>query len=136
MEIEATSLQAAREEAKSRTPAGLQILSEQIVWYFVSLLPRTVKEVGATVEDALWKAQGQVKEGEKIISDERRLPSQEVIEVQALDEETARIQARKMIDSTSEIVEMRVKTQGKKGFWGIGRKKPNIYEAKSSNLRM
>lgn len=54
-------------------------------------------------------------------------PVYRTIDVEAFDEQTARGQAKVAMSSMETIVEIRLKTPGKKGILGLG-KKPNVYK--------
>lgn len=127
LEIEADSLEAAREEAKAKIPEGLHLLSEKIL---SDGKPKSAKGIAETVETAFEEARSKVPAGVKVIKEEELVsPSQNILEVQAFDQETARTLVKREIHKTQRIEEIRLKTLGKKGLLGIG-KTPNIYEAK------
>jgi len=126
MEIEATSLNAAREQAKANiTKKGLRIVSEKIL---SDGKEQTVNAVADSVSAAFEIARGKIPEGAQVLKEhEMILPSQKSMEVEAFDEKNARTLARQMVDSTARIETLTMKKIGKKGFLGIG-KKPHLYQ--------
>jgi hypothetical protein len=125
LEIEADSLQTARQQAKAKVPAGLFMLSETIL---SDGKQSTAKGVADSASAALEKARKDVPDGAEIVSEKELVPaSHRSIELEAFDEQAASLSAKKMIDSTARIEGILVKTEGKKGFLGMG-KKPNLYQ--------
>jgi hypothetical protein len=127
LEIESDSLEAARKEAKAKIPEGLHLLSEKIL---SDGKPKNVKGVAETIKAAFEEARSKLPAGAKVIKEEKLFsPSQNILEVQAFDQETATALVQREINQTQRIEEIRLKAPGKKGLLGIG-KRPNIYEAK------
>jgi hypothetical protein len=125
LEIEADSLQSARQQAKAQVPAGLYMLSETIL---CDGKESRVKAVADSASAALEKARKEVPEGAEIVSEKELVPaSHKSIEVEAFDEQAATSLAKQKIDSTARIEGIMVKTAGSKGFLGMG-KKPSLYQ--------
>jgi hypothetical protein len=125
IEAEAESLEEAREQVKSQIPQGLQLLSEKI---FSDGKPTTVKAAADTTEEAFAKAQNEVPANANVLGKEEiASPGQKVITVEAFDEQSARAQVESTLGDNDIIKAIKLKTQGKQGMLGIG-KKPNHYE--------
>lgn len=125
IEIEAETLEEAREQVKSQIPEGLHVLSEQVISDGKS---KTVKAVADTIESAFTKAQSEIPINAVIVEKkELTLPAQKAMAVDAFDEQSARMQAAIQIGKTETIKTLRLAMAGKKGFLGIG-KKPNQYQ--------
>jgi hypothetical protein len=127
LEIEADSLQTARQQAKAQVPAGLCMLSETIL---SDGKQSTAKGVADSASAALEKARKDVPDGAEIVSEKELVPtSHRSIEVEAFDEQAARLSAEKTIgwSWSAKIERVILKTEGKKGFLGMG-KKPNLYQ--------
>jgi len=95
----------------------------------VTLVPpdeiqRTVMSTGDILDEALEIAYGQLKEYEKIKSEQQSPPSNKIIQIKAFNVALAKAQ----VEGISKIIDIKLKIAGRKGFLGIG-KKPNIYEA-------
>jgi hypothetical protein len=65
-EIEAASLEEAREQVESQIPEGFYLLSEKVI---LDGKPKTVKAVADTIEAALIKAQGDIPANATILYD-------------------------------------------------------------------
>ena len=92
IEVEAESLEQAREQLKSQIPDGLYLLSEQV---FRDGKPGAVEIIAETAEEAFAKAQGEVPVGAEILEKkELSTPKQKVIPVEAFDEHSARLSAK------------------------------------------
>lgn len=126
LEIEADSLKAAWAEAEIKIPASFKLVSEEVL---SDGKRKNAEGVADTVEEAFKEARKKVPADAEILGEkERILPSKNILETQALDEETARSQMKKEIHKTGRIDNIRLKTPARKGFLGIG-KKLNTYEA-------
>ncbi len=125
LDIEANTLQEARNIIRSKMPQGYYLLSEKIL---SDGQPKSVRGIGETIEIACANAQNRVpNEAEIIDTKELTVPHQSTITVEAFDEQSAENQARQQIAEDATVKMIQVVTHGKKGFWGIGRK-PNTYE--------
>ena len=126
IEVTASSLEAAREQIRSRMPAGLQLLSETVI---SDGKPKTVRAAAETMEAALAKAQAEVPDGAEVIEKkETAVPEHKVVTVAAFDEQSAREDVNSGIPKTATLNALKLVKPGSKGFLGIG-KKPNQYEA-------
>lgn len=126
IEIEADSLNRAKQQVRSQIPAGLHLLSEKVISDGKS---KTVKAKAETTEEAFTKAQAKVpKDANVIKKEEITAPSHRVITIEAFDEQSARSQLKGQIGKTAIIKFIKLVGLGNKGFLGIG-KKPNQYEA-------
>ena len=130
LEIEAESLEEAREQLNSQMAERYDLLSEKII---SDGKPKTVNAVADTTEAAFAKAQGEIPDNADIL--ERRVlisPARKVITVDAFDkksaEASARFEARSQFDGDVVLQGLGLKATGRKGLLGIG-KKPNQYEA-------
>lgn len=130
VEVEAESLEKAREQIKSHVSQGLFILSEKVI---SDGKPRTVKGVAETMEVAYTKAHGEIPAHAEIL-EKRELvtPNRKVITVEAFDERgaesSARSQARQQLGRGAIVKSLKLRVAGRKGFLGLGAK-PNQYEA-------
>jgi len=92
IEVEAESLEEAREQVKSQIPDGLYLLSEQVI---SDGKPRTVEIIAETTEEAFAKAQGKVPVGAEILEKkELSTPQQKGIPVPAVVSVTYRTKAK------------------------------------------
>jgi hypothetical protein len=124
LEVEADSLEEAYSQAQAKVPEGLTILSREIL---SDGKQHSCKGSGETTEAALAEARSNVPEAAAIVQEtELQAPRYSVLEIQAFDEETARIQAKTEIEEGARIEKLEVKSEGKRGFLGIG-KQPNTY---------
>lgn len=126
IEIEAETLEEAREQIKSQIPESLRLLSEQVI---SDGKPKTVKAVGDTTEMAFAKAKSEVP-ANAVITEKKEVasPVQKTMTVEAFDEQSARTKLESQIGNTAVIKAIKLAMAGKKGFLGIGNK-PNRYEA-------
>jgi hypothetical protein len=130
IEVEAESLEEAREQVKSQIPEGLSLLSEQVI---SDGKPKTVKAFADTTEVAFAEAQSAMPSEAKVIErKEITVPEQKVITVEAFDEQSAETQAKlkaqKQFGEAVIVKRLKLTVTGKKGFLGIGGT-PNQYEA-------
>lgn len=125
IEVEADSLEEAREQLKSLIPEGLHILSEQVVSEGGL---KTAQAVAEITEEAFAKAQSEIPIN-AVVLEKRELtaPEEKVITVEAFDEQGANQEARRQIANTAIIRSHKLVLAGKKGLLGIG-KKSNQYE--------
>jgi len=133
IEVEADSLEEAREQLKSQIPDDYQVFSEQTV---SDGKPQTVKASGETIETALANAQGKIPSSADILEKKETAPEQKVIEItyEAFDEQSARSNAESEAKKRSDrlrwkmvtVQSVRLVAAGNRGFLGIG-KKPNQY---------
>jgi acyl carrier protein len=130
IEIEAESLEEAKEQVKSQTPKGFCVLSEQVI---ADGRPKTVQAVAETLEAAFAKAHSEIPDNANILEQkELALPERKVISVEASDETNAQssagLRAKQEFGSTAIVKSLRLIAAGSKGFLGIGAK-PDQYEA-------
>ena len=129
IEVEADSLEEARELLKSQVPEGLYLISEQVI---SDGSVQTIKAYADSVEAAFAKACSEVPEGAEIVKETKLAdPKREGFTVEAADEESARSvatsQASSRFGKEATVENLRLVAEGKKGFLGVGRK-PNQYE--------
>jgi hypothetical protein len=132
LDVEAESLDEAREKVKSQIPEGLILISEKII---SDGNPTTVEASAVDFEWAFKKAQQEFIPAGASILDQKEItmPGRKVILVEANDEQTARTQAKNQIGKTELFESIHLKTSGKAGFLGVG-KKPNQYECEIQQL--
>jgi hypothetical protein len=124
-EITADSLQAARDQARSRIPQGFYLLSERVL---SDGRPVALKEIAENSESAFAAARARVPAGAHIVAEkEIHAPELVTLRLSAESEDSARRQAESKKDKTSVIQTVSLATPGKRGFLGIGRT-PNQYE--------
>jgi predicted RNA-binding protein Jag len=126
IEVEADTLEEAREQLKSQVPKGFSVLTEQII---SDGKHQIAKASGDTTEAALAKAKSNIPNNADILEQkELSAPEQKVITLEAFDENIARSRARASQISKGEVIKsIKVVTPGSKGFLGIG-KRPNQYK--------
>ncbi len=126
IEIEADSLEEAREQMKSLTPEGFHLLSEQIIW---DGKPQTVQISADTIVAAFAKAETLIPVGAEILEKkELSAPEQKVIRVEAEDEDGIEMSAKRTYQIRgAKFKNIRLITPGSKGLLGLG-KKANLYE--------
>ena len=129
IEVEAGSLEEARELLKSQVPEGLYLISERVI---SDGSVQTIKAYADSTETAFAKARSEVPEGAEIVKETKHAdPKREGCTVEAADEESARSVATSQVSSRhgkeATVEDLRLVAEGKKGFLGIGRKKPNQY---------
>lgn len=127
IEVEAETLQEAREQTKSQIPEGFMLLSERVI---LDGKPKTVKAFADTIESAFAK-EGEIPSNAVIV--EKKIissPAKKVMTVESFDEQNARTQLESRIGKTEtiKVLSLTMTLAGKRGFLGIG-KKPNQYEA-------
>jgi len=125
IEVEADSLFDARKQVKSKVPEGFEIFSEKIL---SSGKSESIRAVADTVETAYNEALSRLPpevevEWKKVLT----APYRKNIVVEAFDEQTARMHVWKSLMKTARVENVNLIKQGKKGFFGRG-KKPNHYE--------
>lgn len=126
IDVEADSLEEARNEVMSQTPAGLQLLSETII---SDGKPGSFNGVAETIEAAFAKVQSEIPDDAFDLEKKELIaPARKVITVEAFDEDSATMEANRQIPENAVIESLKLTNSGRKGFLGIG-KKPNIYEA-------
>ena len=126
LEIQADSLEDARRQATEKIPAGLYLWSEEVL---ADGKPQIVTASAETEECALAAAAAKVPADTQTTSNSiRTTPSRRVVETEAWDEASAREQVERQFDDTARVEAVRLKTPGKPGFLGLGKKKA-VYEA-------
>ncbi len=129
VEIEAESLEEARNKIGSQIPEGFRQFSEEII---SDGKPRTVTAFGVTTEGAFKQALSQVPSGVSVSQKKEVVPPEHsIIIVEAFDEHTATSEAwRQACFAYGHRIVKSVKLliAGRRGFLGVG-KKPNKYEA-------
>lgn len=127
IEVEADSLEAARKQVKSQLPKGFHLISEEVV---SDGTLKTHKVYANTIKTAFQKALGDVPPDAEII--EKKVlsaPVEKTVTVEAFDEQSALAQAHLTYHTTWGIKGVTLRTPGKKGILGFG-KKPNYYDVK------
>jgi hypothetical protein len=127
IEAEADSLEDAKAQAKAKMPAGMEIISVNVL-SDGSL--KTIRCVAETVDKARIDARSKVpSNGLSITEKQIAEPRHEVIRVEAFDEQTAKSKVKEKLGDAPVIIKsIRVAVMGRKGFLGIGRQS-NQYEA-------
>jgi hypothetical protein len=127
IEIEAESLEAARQEAQARVPAGLSLISERIL---SDGKGGAEKGIADTEEAAFELARKKIPPGGKIV--EERIVTEaahKTLPIRAFDDEEAMGIVQRSISKAARVENLELKAAGRKGFLGVG-KKPHQYEAK------
>lgn len=124
-EINADSLQTARDQARARIPEGFYLLSERVL---SDGRPVILTESAEKSENAFAAAKARVPAGAHIVA-EREVQAPELVTLQLLaeNEASARKQSESKTDKTSALQTITLTIPGKKGFLGIGRT-PNQYD--------
>lgn len=123
IEIEAETLEEAREQIKSQIPEGLHLLSEQVV---SDGKPKTTKAQADTTEMAFAQARGAIPDNASILEEKvLSAPEQKVIKstIEAPDEQSAKTNSEWQMKEKGHPVtvrNVRLVVAGKKGFLGIG----------------
>jgi hypothetical protein len=126
LEIERESLEEARAEAKAKTPPGLFILSEKILF---NGKPRTIEESADTADEAAARARRKVPPDAKLVGEKVKTAAERrTVEVEAWDQAAAEEKIKEQIPGTNRIESIVLKAPGRKGVLGIG-KTPNTYSA-------
>jgi len=131
LEVEADSLDEARQQLKSQLPKGIAVLSEEIL---CNGRPRTVQGIGETGEEAIENARLKVPDGstvmkETVVRELRR----RTVEMVGYDEQGATRHAQWRLEDDAKgdpfrfenettIESISLKTAGRKGFFGWGRR--------------
>ncbi|TSA55577.1 hypothetical protein D4R42_05380 [bacterium] len=125
IEVEADSLFEARKQVKSKVPEGFEILSEKIL---SDGKIESIRAVADTIETAYEEALSRLPpEVEVVEKKELTAPMRKNVVAEAFDEQSAKAQIGKEISKTARVENVNLMKQGKKGFFGMG-KKPNRYE--------
>jgi hypothetical protein len=124
VEIQADSLEKARELINSKLPEGFSVISEHIVDYGK---PKSTKCYADTLDEAYNKALKKVKD--LVITKRKDVtkPELKTLTIEAFDEDNAKEKALKLNGKSAVIKNIQLISQGKKGFLGFN-KIPNIYE--------
>jgi len=127
VEVEADSLEEAREKVRSQIPEGLRLLSEEVV---SDGNPKTLHGVADTIEGAFEQGLSRIPPSASIVQKEVTVsPTVQTVTVEAFDEQTAMRLVEQRAPPYAKITGLVLKTQGRKGFLGIGKKRPDYYEA-------
>jgi hypothetical protein len=134
IEIEAETLEEARERVKSQIPEGFYLLSERII---SDGKPRTIEAVASTTEEAFTEAQRRLPADVTVLESERRIlstPDRTVIAVEAFDENSAKREAGLQANvgawwSTTKLIKnVKMTAVGKKRIpWCAGRHGHHVY---------
>jgi hypothetical protein len=127
IEVEANSLEEARQQLISQIPEGLHLLSEKVL---LDGKLRTLKATADTTEKAFVRAQSQIPHDVEIIEKKELTAAvRNVITVEAFDERNAEILDKRAYQPSKVVTVKSVKLaiRGSKGLFGIG-KKPHQYE--------
>ena len=127
IDVEAVSLEEARNQMMLQAPEGLQVLSETIL---SDGQPKFVGGYGVTMDAAFASAEKDLPPAAfDVERKEVSFPEQTSISVEANDEHSARYEVERDLPKwRAEIKSLTLAAAGRKGFLGIG-KKPNRYEA-------
>lgn len=120
IDVEAESIEEAREKAKSLTPSGGKWISEQVT---SDGKPQTVQCIADTVEDAFVSAQNEIPKSANIV--EKKVittPKTESIIIEGVDESSARWQIRSKYGNAASIKDVELLKKGSKGIFGVGAK--------------
>jgi hypothetical protein len=120
LEAEAASLSAARRILTQQLPAGMEMVTEQIL---CDGARQTIRETGTSVETAMAAARakmpvGSREEHDRVLSD----PQFEALQIEAFDEQSAWNTAQLSISPTKLIASVALETRGRAGFLGIARR--------------
>ena len=126
IEVEADSLEEARERIKSQIPADSQLLNEEVI---SSGTTRSIKGIADTTEAAFEKAQSKVPSSAETM-DKKVLvnPGRRTVKVEAFDEYNGMALLKPQLNKSVRVEKLILVSPGSKGFLGIG-KSPNSYEA-------
>jgi len=128
IQVEADSLEEAKKKLQAQVPRGFVVISTELLQ---EPIPKTTLTfLAVTMEEAFEAAELAMPANVEVI--EKKELSQLIdrtFDVEEFDEQAARSQAKTMMSDSETIVELTLKTPGKKGILGMGRK-PNIYEVK------
>lgn len=125
IEVEAETLEDARAEIKSKTPAGQMVLSERVI---SDGKPHTVHKSAKTMEEALRLARKEVPAEAKVIEEKKLEDAQAMTQtVEAFTEEEILTEIKILLGSKAKIKDKKQLVAPRKGFLGIG-KKPGSYE--------
>lgn len=125
LNAKADSIEEARKKISNQVPNGLSVLHEEVI---SDGKPKTQKGTAETVEAAFNKAIENVPDNATIL--EKCVlanPEEKHMMVQAFDEKTAKTEAEDKISESQFVLNVMLKTKGKKGFLGIGRQ-PDHFE--------
>ena len=126
LELEGESLEEVRAQAKAKTPPGQRVLSEKVL---SDGKTRTAEGLADTADEAAALARKKVPAGAGIVGEKLKVPAgRATVEVEAWDEAGAEANVKEKIPGTNRIESIVLKTEGRKGFLGIG-KIPNAYSA-------
>lgn len=129
VEIEAESVEEAREKLHSQIPEGMEVLSEVIIH---DGKPAKLFAEGWSCEKAFMEAQKKMPENAEILERKVNLQAKEIeLIIKAYDEQSAKIKAKEegetQLGKTAFVSSIELITLGKVGFLGIGNK-PNDYK--------
>jgi hypothetical protein len=118
IEVEAESLEEARQQVRSKIAEGCFLLSEEVVTWGGT---NTATGRGPTTEAAFAQAQNGLAEGAEVLNREEVVaPGQKQITVEALDEQSATSKAKNQIGNAGTVKSLRLVVAGKKGVFGMG----------------
>lgn len=125
IEIEAESLDAARQQLRSQMPEGSYLLSERVI---SDGTPVAAKAVADTTEAAFAQARREIPSNAAIVEEkELQAPARKLVPIHAFNEpraeSKARSQARSHLGGTATVAGLRLVDAGRKGFLGIGAKR-------------
>jgi hypothetical protein len=127
LDVEADSLEEARKRARSTLTGDEVLLSQEVISDAGTV---TVTGVGATIEAAFEDAERKVPHNALLLARRELVsPLERTFEITASDEPTAKSLAEKCTGARAKLESVVLKTPGRKGFLGIGRR-PNIYTAR------
>lgn len=130
IDIEAESLEEAKEKVRSQIPEGLFLLSEHVI---SDGKPKSLTTIADTLDAAHKNAHQRVPPNATIIHEkELYSPAHYAITITAFDESKGESEAKERVrikwGAVAAVKGFELKNRGKRGFFGIGRT-PNQYEA-------
>lgn len=123
IEVEAASLEMAREQLQTQIPDGFVLISEKVI---NDGKPKTRQAQAETEEDAFSEAKGKRPENSRIIAKKVLVSSvNQDITYEAFNEKSATLglaKAKRSFDSDVKLAELKIVVEGSFGFLGIGKK--------------
>jgi len=124
--VEGVSVDEALNQVQSGSPEGYELLQTEIL---SDARADTITCSAPTTEAAFGKARHKVPKGASLTEEtEVSQPGSETVTVEAPDESAARAQVEGQVKDGTKIQFLKLESEGKSGFLGIG-KKPRLYRA-------
>ena len=126
MEVEAGSLEEARQKLQNQIPEGFTVLSEQVL---ADGMPQTLRSSAETAQLAWEKALQLVPHGAEVLSKQELIPSgRRVVQVEAFTEQEAKNKLGGQLEEASILHNINTMLPPRKGLMGLG-KTAGLYEA-------